>query len=227
MKRPHTLISKILYSSILIAFINCKKEEKKDIEQPHPIATVSAPEGIISIKEASTLYNNYTEHRADIIEQYEQKVRAPEKEFQVGRFVDFDYQTIKDYIAYVDQEAKNAGVEKVTKLRLYFANYPTKGNFPDGKPFVHPRQNSIFIVPTLNKKGEDYAFYIGENGKAELIRDLTMNQINGIGNYRHDETEKSYASIIPTFTLNSSLQTRGTSLALNRGNGGPPPRTDF
>ncbi|MEP2278330.1 hypothetical protein [Maribacter sp.] len=227
MKRPHTLISKILCSSILITIISCKEEEKKEIKQPQARDTVSAPEGIISIEEASMLYSNYSDHRADIIKQYEQKVRAPEKEFQVGRFVDFDYQTIKDYIAYVDQEAKNAGVEKVTKLRLYFANYPAEGNFPDGKKFVHPRQNSIFIVPTLNKKGEDYAFYIGENGKAELIRNLTMNQSNGIGNYTHGETKKTYASIVPTFTLNSSLQTKGTSLTLNRGNGGPPPRTDF
>ena len=141
--------------------------------------------------------------------------------FEAARFVDFDYDTVKQYIDYIDQEAAKAGVKKVTKLRLYFANYPKNKEFPDKKEVVHPRQNSIFMVPTLDRDGINYGFYIGPNGEASLIADRIVGKGNGMG-LLDEKPQKAYAG----FSLNSSLYAGG-SLTLNFGHGGPPPATDF
>ncbi|MDV7140821.1 hypothetical protein R3X28_18150 [Maribacter sp. TH_r10] len=213
-------------SALLLTLASCNEKKKPKQEKDLIKKEVKAPKDIISLNEASSIYNNYTKHRISVIENYELEQRAPEKEFIPARFVDFDYQTIKNYIAYVDQEASKAGVKEVTKLRLYFANYPNKGKFADGKKVVHPRQNSIFMVPTLDKNGENHGFYIGEDGKAKLISDWKHNNKMEMGANSLNPNIKSHASMIPSFTLNSSLLA-GTSLVLNRGNGGPPPKSEF
>jgi hypothetical protein len=151
--------------------------------------------------------------------------RAPEEKFEASRFVDFDYETIKQYIAYIDQEAEKAGVKKVSKLRLYFANYPNEDKFPNGIKVVHKRQNSIFMVPTLDMEGINYGFYIGSNGNAVLIKDWKDNLKDGLG-LAFEKNGKSYAGFSSNLFLTSSLQ-EGKSLALNFGQGGPPPKTDF
>lgn len=208
----------------LLLLTNCglfdqKDPKPEDPEEETPI--IDEPENIISLEEADVIYQNYSRHRIDIIERYEKEKRAPEEEFQASRFVDFDYDTIKQYIAYVDQEAAKAGVKKVTKLRLYFANYPKDKTFPNKKEVVHPRQNSIFMVPTLDRDGVNYGFYIGQDGKPSLITDWKSSMEKGMG-LLNKKPQKAFAG----FSLNSSLYA-GSSLTLNFGHGGPPPKTDF
>lgn len=188
---------------------NSKKEEEKPKE-------VNAPTNIISITEADSIYSNYSNHRVSIIKTYETQERAPEESFEVARYVDFDYKMIKDYLDYVDQEAEKAGVKKVTNLRMYFANYPDEKKFADGEEVVHPRQNSLFLLPTMAADGGNFGFYIGDDGKAKLIKDRKIRTDDG--------SEKSKASIFPS--LSNTLYSN-TSLVLNRGGSGPPPFTDF
>ena len=219
MKTAQKLVSKFSVLILMIAFcINCGKKTSAEHEEEKP--TVEAPTNIISLKEADVIYNNYSKHRVAVIEPYETTERAPEEKFEASRFVDFDYETIKQYLDYVDQEAAKAGVKKVTKLRLYFANYPNEQQFPNDKKVVHPRQNSIFMVPTLEKGGINYGFYIGPNGKASLITDWKTSLEKGMGFLK--EEEKAYAG----FSMNTNLDGDG-SLTLNFGHGGPPPKTDF
>lgn len=220
MKRPSSITLPILCTLLLLFIVSCNQESKKDEPVP-PI--VEAPSNIISLNEADVIYDNYTKHRVQLIEPYEQQ-RIEGEDFTAGRFVDFDYDTIKQYIEYIDQEAKNAGVKKVTKLRLYFANYPNTDKFPNGKKVIHKRQNSIFMVPTLDKGGINYGFFIGANGNAQLIRDWKDGTMDKIGFIT--TSDKAQAGIMPNFSLNSNLQ-ESKSLALNFGQGGPPPKTDF
>lgn len=222
MKRPSHVSLKIVYTLILSCLISCKQEHKKS--EPTPLK-VEAPSNIISLNEANVIYENYTKHRVGPIEQYETQQRQPTSKFEASRYVDFDYDTLKQYIAYIDQEAKLGGVKKVTKLRLYFANYPNKENFKNGKKVVHKRQNSIFMVPTLKKEGIDQGFFIGANGKAELISDWKSSTTNTVGLSLY-KNQKVYAGFTPNFTLNPSIQ-GGKSLAFNYGQGGPPPKSDF
>lgn len=192
-----------------------KKDEPKDSEPPQE-EKVSPPEGIISLEESKSLYDNYTRNRAVMIEKYEME-SSPNEEFIPARLTSFTYADIKQYMAYVEQEATEAGV-KIESLRFYFANYPNNERFPDGKKIVHPRQNSIFIVPTTILDGEEYGFYIGADGKAKPIKNL-------VGVMKMDSKDKantSQASFVPTL-----IQDDITSLNLNHGNSNPPPFTDF
>lgn len=178
---------------------------------------VSPPEGIISLEESKSLYDNYTKNRVSMIEAYEIN-RSPDEKYVPSRFTSFTYADIKQYIAYIEQEAKGANVE-ISSLRFYFANYPDKPDFPDGKKIVHPRQNSIFIVPAMVVDGEEHGFYIGADGNAKLIKNAVGTK--GLG-HKMDVNNKSYASFAPTL-----FQDGDKSLDLNHGNSSPPPYTDF
>lgn len=219
MKRPTLMNSKILCFFAVSAFFGCNQQQKENA----PI--VDAPTNIISLNEADAIYNNYSTHRVSLIESYETQQRQPDEKFEASRFVDFDYDAIKQYIAYIDQEALAGGVKKVTKLRLYFANYPNEEKFPNGKKVIHKRQNSIFMVPTLEKGGINYGFFIGNNGTAELIKDWKDSSKDGLG-FSLDKKQEAQAGFVPNFVLKTSLQ-GSKSLAFNFGQGGPPPKTDF
>lgn len=189
-----------------------KKEEPTDPKQEE----VLPPEGIISLEESKSLYDNYTRNRIAMIEEYEAQ-RSPGKKHIPARFTSFTYGQMKDYMAYLEQEAEEAGVE-VASLRLYFANYPDKPDFPDGKKVVHPRQNSIFIVPTTMMDGEERGFYIDADGKAKPIKGVVGSSETG----EESEPDTSQASFAP-----SLFQGGSKSLNLNHGGSGPPPYTDF
>ncbi|WP_222984798.1 hypothetical protein [Flagellimonas meishanensis] len=224
MKNTRTMTSFFL-AVVLLMMGACQPSQKKPdtnepgtTEKPEP---VKAPEQIISLEESKSLYDNYSRNRAELIQQFELEQNNDEK-FEVARFAAFDYATIKQYLAFIEQEADSAGVD-ISSLRLYFANYPNKEKFPDGKRIVHPRQNSIFIVPTINVDGQDFGFYIGADGKAKLIKDAVGQQGMGLLN---GEGQKSYASFAPSFS-SATLQSGSQSLNLNRGNSSPPPPGDF
>lgn len=225
MKRIVTLLAQTLCMGLIIGIAGCNGKTRENPDSIEETPIVKAPSTIISLGEASTIYDNYTKHRIRLIESYETQERAPDEKFEASRFVDFDYETMKQYIAYVDQEAKKAGVKKITKLRLYFANYPDQDKFPNGKTIIHKRQNSIFMVPTLEQDGINYGFYVGSEGNAALIKDW-KGHLKGDMGLKLDTKQKAFAGYAPSFSLNSSLQ-GSKSLALNFGQGGPPPKTDF
>ncbi|WP_285652799.1 hypothetical protein [Allomuricauda sp. NBRC 101325] len=189
-----------------------KKEQSTDPTTSEPVAAepVAPPKGIISLQESKSLYDNYTKHRVDLISEYEAE-RSPEAPFQVARFSSFSFDEMKQYIKYIEQEADTAKV-KISSLRFYFANYPDKASF------VHPRQNSVFVVPTMDVNGEEYGFYIGPDGKAQLIKDAVGDKAVG----KTKEGNKSYASMIPAMMMADT-----TSLVLDRSTSGPPPNGDY
>ncbi len=202
-------------STVLLFIGACQQGPKKD-DTPQD-EKVSPPEGIISLEESKSLYDNYTKNRVDMIQQYEME-RNPDEKYVPARFTSFTYADIKQYMAYIEQEAKGANVE-ISSLRFYFANYPDKERFPDGKKVVHPKQNSIFIVPTMLVDGEEHGFYIGADGKAKLIKNAVGTSQMG---QNSNASQKSYASFAPTL-----FQTGDKSLDLNHGGSGPPPYSDF
>lgn len=215
----------ILLLGLLLMTVSCQEKPKP---QPEPEIetkeTVKPPSDIISIQDSKSLYDNYTRNRVAPIMAYELETNQDEA-FKAARFVDFDYDTIKQYIAYVEQEAKKAKVD-VSTFRLYFANYPNTEKFPDGKKVVHPRQNSIFLLPTLEEGGQNFGFYIGADGKAQLIKNAVNAKGEGYGNVMDKKVEKAQASIMPAIFSPTPLQ-GDLSLILNHGGSGPPPETDY
>ncbi len=197
-----------------------------DKKEPRSKEEVVAPSQIVPVDQAKNMYDNYSKRRVPLIQQYEDSINREQnigKEFAPSRFVSYDYKTIKQYIAYIEQEAKKANVD-ISTLRFYFSNYPDKPFFENKDSILHPRQNSIMLSPTVQKGDQDYLFYIGgsqEKQEAILLSD-NFEELKGIGSSQ--EKLKSYASSVPSFTNPSPIIYAGTSVTMNRGGNSPPPQ---
>lgn len=227
-------------------FYSCNGEAKKPREEDK--SEVLAPAQIVEIPQAKSMYDHYTVRRVPLIQRYEDSINrgrgydkiqlqdqnkaanqedsAP-KPFDVGRFVYYDYETIKQYMAYIEQEAEAAGVE-ISTLRFYYSNYPDEAFFPNTKDSIkHPRQNSIMLSPTYNDGKRETLFYVvrGAEGPEAIPLNDDFGEFKGLGHSSKAGT-KSYASFLPSLTgtkanVTYSLQ-GGGSLTMNRGSGVPP-----
>ena len=54
--------------------------------------------------------------------------------------------TLKQYIAYIEQQGKLRG-KKNLGIRIYYAAYPANSNYPD------PGYATVFLVPTAQEPG--------------------------------------------------------------------------
>ena len=231
MKRPTTLSTKIALLCALTAIISCNHPQKASNPKNEDPIIVEAPAQLIAISEAQSMYNSYSKRRVPLIQHYEDSINTihkDDKEFDVSRFVYYDYKTIKQYLAFIEQEAADADVE-ISTLRFYFSNYPDEVVFENTKDSIkHPRQNSIMLSPTYNDGKRDYLFYVAQGAKGKQAIPLT-NDFEDIKGYstRMQERNKVYATIAPSFNSTAaaplSLQ-ESQSLTLNRGSGVPPPK---
>ena len=169
---------------------------------------VKPPSQIISLEKAQELYGNYSTQRAPLIRHYEDSLRLSmdqkeARKFDVARYGYYDYKTIKQYLAYIEQEAERVG-EDISTLRIYFGTYSKNAEN------VHPRQNTFMIMPTIKKNGRDYGFRIsGDTPPRALL----------IGDSLSDQGAVQKASMVPMLMLPQG----GGSLILNEGQMVPPP----
>ena len=192
----------------------CNPQPKKEAEpamMDQEVEAVDAPKEIISLDEAKELCENYENRRIPGILKFEMAENGSEEKFVPTQFVAFDLETIKGYIAYVEQEAAKANVQP-DGIRIYLGNY--------GKEGRDPNRNTVFILPTAQIGKEYGGFYI-DGTDAKLIRGYWP----GGENSGQEGGDKSKASFLPN--LNASLMQGAGSLILNIGNGGPPPNGDF
>ncbi len=197
---------------LFLALISCQEKTKEGDEDPkheEPELT-KAPDGIITLGEAKELCENYETRRAKPILEFEM-TQNPEKTFIPTQFIEFDLQTMKKYIKYVEKKARKAKV-RPDSLRIYLGNY--------GKDGKDPNRNTVFVLPTATIDGEHGGFYIGADGKAKLIRNYWPENSDG----GQGIEQKSKAGFLPS--MNLSLY-QDQSLILNDGSNGPPPHTDF
>lgn len=241
----------ILLFSLFMSFglTNCKDHKgQQDDDSKHDL--VKKPDEIIQVAEAKNFYDIYEKRRVHLIQKYEDsidgyynndKIRQERntqdvqedpndpngKRFDVARYVYWDYDTIKNYLKYIEQEAKAANIE-ISTLRFYFSNYPE-----DDASAVHPRQNSIMITPTLHRNDREYIFSINdsdtENLRPMLLSDsfgLIQNPEKGMG-ASYGAEKRSYASFIPHSVKPNNNNTRppfaSSSVTMNKGNSAPPP----
>ncbi len=213
----------------LLLFINCG-DIKKDQEQEHGAAEekpiVQSPKSMITLDEARTLYKTYDERRVGMIQHYEDSInkrKGIDEKFYVARYVEYDYETIKQYMAFIEQEAQAAKVD-ISSLRIYFANNPS-----ENEKLTHPRQNSVMLSPTTTVDNNEYLFYIDDSLEEEPKAVMLNWDFDPLPNLSQDEgtsqDKTQRASILPN--LNSKGATKayqeGISLTLNRGNSAPPP----
>ena len=214
-----------LTSLIVIGFLSCETKKVKKPVMEQEVTDVIAPKQIVSVAQAKSMYDAYGERRVGLIEKFENE-QAPEKKFDVARFGYYDYNTIKDYLAYIEQEAKKANVE-ISTLRFYFSNYPDKKSFEDGREIKHPKQNSFFIIPTLKDNDDkDYGFYIREEDDGKNVPVLLTDNLNPKkekdSNMQQQSERKSEASFLPS-PAPAMFYAKDKSLIINESNMTPPP----
>lgn len=218
--------TKITFGVVVLVFslfTSCN-EKKENTENDHPKHDdiTEAPSQIISIDLAKTEYDNYTKKRAELIEANEEALEDGSK-FIASRYGDYDIETVKNYIKYVEQQADSAGV-KIETLRFYFSTYPNKKDFPNHKKIKHPRQNSFFILPTMKVDSKNMGFYIKNLGagkkEAALIRDYKYPS-----SIQEEDSEKSEASMFSGLNVFSKPLPPSVpeSLIMNEGQMSPPP----
>ncbi len=205
-------LSYLLYLLIAIALFGCADNNNGETDQQ-----VDPPKQIISVDQAAILYDTYSARRVPIIESYE-KQNYPNDPFQPTRFVMYDLQTIKDYIAYIEQEAKEANVE-VKDLLFYMANYPDNSA-------KNNRQNTLFIVPTTDINGANVGFLTTDGPDDKRVAIPIKDRLPKNDNEGKDSEEgkpqgsAQEAGFIGAF---SALNPGDRSLVLNDGTIGPPP----
>jgi hypothetical protein len=226
MKHTQRSFATVLFSFLLLfVFINCAEQKKEDQQEDPPMEQeeVEAPKQIVGLDQAKESYDNYTRRRVGIIEKSEGP-KPDGSKFDATRYTYYDLTTIKQYIAYIEQEAKRANVE-ISSLRFYLSNYPDSTSFRNGNKVVHPRQNSVFLVPTTQKDGLEYPFMLEDKeGKWEAV--LLSGQLDPLGEkgmgMQQQGRAKNYAGFGPnSATIN--LSHHGKSLFLNEGSSAPPP----
>ncbi|MDO6492331.1 MAG: hypothetical protein ACSHW4_15405 [Cellulophaga sp.] len=198
----------ILSLSILVVS-SCESPKKQQEEHPELAKEVKPPSEIISTKKAQTLFDSYSKRRAPLIQEYEDKL-DPSTTFDVARYGYYDLETLKNYIAFIEQEAKKADV-KISTLRFYLANYP------DSKEYKHPKQNTFFIAPTTTVDGKEYPFSVITDGKTYKPKFLKDNFI--IKPFEKTTTEE--ASFFPNISFFNEDDEQ--SLILNEFGLFPPP----
>lgn len=229
MKKPRNWFSFGICVLLIPLSFSCRDSVQLRQTEKEP-AVVEAPEQIISLEQAQTMYKNYSERRSPLIQRYEDSINTRTKDttgFDVARYVYYDYATIKQYLAYIEQEAKMAGVS-ISTLRFYLSNYPDQAAFGDGKPVKHPRQNSIMILPTLKQGGEDYGFLTRDDSEGKRVPVLLNGQLQpyspeGLGGLS-EHSSKMYAGMLPEPLISTNMALQGgKSTILNEGSGAPPP----
>lgn len=209
-----TKSKKLIYSILgLLLLINlaCEEQAKKQtLEVLEESVLTSKPKGIISLAEAKVLCTNYEDRRIPGILKFETaQSNADDAKFVPTQFIDFDYETIKKYIKYVEERAAKANV-KPDSLRIYYGNYGASGK--------DTNRNTVFMLPTTTIAGDHGGFFINAKGKAELIRSYWVKNENT------DTNQKAEANFMPFL---NTIQGGDESLIMNDGHSSPPPKNDF
>lgn len=220
--------TKIIHPLMLLIFINlifisCQEPTNGPVPGP-----MDPPKQIISVEHAKEMYESYSSRRLPIIKKYEDSVVPDTAPFTPTRYAEYDLETIKQYVAYVEYQAKQAQVD-VKTLRFYLSNYPNSEKFANGDKVRYPRRNSFFVLPTMDYNGENVGFSIEKfDGKYTAV------PINKRTTTREKDQNKAQTN--PNGQLNeagflmfysTSAQVGETSsLILNDGNMMPPPGED-
>ena len=201
-----------LLAMTLILSMGCEQEKEARSEE----GPVDPPKQIISIEDAATLFKEYTEgrvpHVVAALDSTEQESFVP------ARYTDFDYKVIKEYIAYIEQEAK-AAKKDIKTLRIYYGVYPSdKGD--------KSKKATVFLVPSTDFNGENMAFQVSRVGESTEAVPIPWDFGTGIKEMgmQMQQDQRQYATFgpMPASSAPAPVQRNG-SLVLNDGNTAPPP----
>ncbi|ANH59107.1 hypothetical protein [Dokdonia donghaensis] len=193
------LLALLFVSAIILEGCNEKPAHPGEPTVGGPIAP---PKTIIDVQEAEDMYHRYGKDIAPILEKNNPNLKAT-------RSLSIDYKTLKDYIAFIDQEAAAANDTKISGLRIYFAKYEDSKN--DGRATVF--LNPIMEAGAIGDLRDDVSFAIKtENGKSTAVPVGKLIKKPTTGSNRAD--------------LTMPIQNGVQSLAANDFPWSPPPNSD-
>lgn len=174
-------------------------------EKPaHPTegGSIPPPKIIIDVQEAEDMYHRYGKDIVPILEKNNPNLKAT-------RSLSIDYNTLKDYLAFIEQEAEEANKTEISGLRIYFAKYEDSKN--DGRATVF--LNPIMEAGAIGDLRDDVSFAIKtENGKSTAVPVGKLIKKPTTGSNRAD--------------LTMPIQNGVQSLAANDFPWSPPPNSD-
>ncbi len=196
---------------------------------------------IIPVEQGVTMYNEFQETRTMPLNPI-LKNTYRDSAFVDTKFVHFSLKDLKDYLTFLEHVQELNPKKDISGLRIYFSAYPNAKTI-NGRSVKHPRQQTVFMAPTVNigQVDKDYnnlnnvPFYIEGSpeqpykGDFVFIEDLMLD-------YKKEERIKTGNRLLKqqraSFGINLSsmlalpLQKTKTSLLLNEGEMSPPPLGD-
>ena len=181
-----TLVAAVLTA----AFLMTSCDEPCDCEGDEaPI--LGAPSNIIPLASADSLYKNYGNSRVDLIELAENITEEgdtiPKEDARykkATRAVRLPYKQLKEYLAYIEQEADTAGVE-IVELRVYFGKYNNSfiEKTKKGRATVFLNPATEFTLADGKKDTVSYAIITGANGakRAEMVGKILNPEEGDVG----------------------------------------------
>lgn len=158
---------------VVLAFISCN--QGTDTTSTASTEPLLPPDMIIPVQEAEDLYHRYGTDRTFLIEnainvndQGDPIAMDDPAYVQATRSLTVDYKELKNYLAFIEQQASNAKTD-ITGLRIYFGQYAASKNDGRATMFMNP-------VKKYGTGGitDDVAFAIDNSGrkpKAVYVKD--------------------------------------------------------
>ncbi len=177
------------------------------------------PKEIININQVGNLYNRY-QIRADQIDSIESSI----PDFEAARAITFEYQEIKNYLAYIEKNSVEANI-RISGLRVYFGKYPN-----DTLQRKRARQ-MLFFNPTIdtviNGKKTKLAYALDRTDTTvgiKFLKDLVSQpQTRG---KNHQNVQQNEASALSFLNFSSQSQGQIQSQSEQGGQISPPPSGD-
>ncbi|MBT8384112.1 MAG: hypothetical protein KJO83_00215 [Bacteroidia bacterium] len=146
------------FSLFAFVFLSCQKPQKYfEVDENARTEMISQ---IIPLKDAIDSYKDYGKNRVKILKDTLKAKYG--KDFNDTRTVWFDIETLKQYLIYVEEKSKDAGIEP-QGIQFYFTVNSEK---TEGKKKNH---QTFFIAPT--KTDDLESGYTLLDGKVVLLKD--------------------------------------------------------
>jgi len=148
-----------------------------------PSNSIEEPEIIVPIQFAQSLYSEYETSRVDLIEAAQNidengdSIPPDDPRYiRASRSLTVDYVKLKQYLAFIEQEAKKAQVN-IEGLRIYLGKYIDDTKFPDGTSVPYPGSETVFLNPIMKHENDTIPFAIQYTHDNQTIA-IPIGQIN-------------------------------------------------
>jgi hypothetical protein len=209
----------VIIITAILTFLVSTCDSPTVIVDQGPYPPDGPPEEVLSFGEIIKFYENYTELES-LIEDHTRR-RISDSTFIAPRSVSFDYQELKNYLAFIEKNAEDAKI-KISSLRFHFGKY----NNVNDKNKAY--RQTLFYNPTFKYKVQgktlELSYAIQRNG--DKISAVPLQEVldSIIGPQKRVQKSINKASVL-SFSFNNTIYYGAESQAGNRGQINPPPKS--